>query len=146
MNGVKHVRFHNHTFWGMMLFVVSMALPMTPKTVPRVNLQIGSQIEKVDGIEGIGGIEGRQEIEQGEIDTIECIDCNPLIFGERLNINRASIEHLQSLPQIGPSRAQAIVNLRQERGGFQSIEELDDVRGIGPKTLLKLMPYISTEP
>lgn len=143
MNGVRHVRFHNHAFWGMMLFVVSMALPMTPKTVPRVNLQIGSQIEKVDGIEGG---EGGEKIEQREIDAIECIDCNPLIFGERLDINRASIEHLQSLPQIGPSRAQAIVNLRQERGGFQSIEELDDVRGIGPKTLLKLMPYISTEP
>jgi competence ComEA-like helix-hairpin-helix protein len=140
MNGMRLVRFHNHTFWGMMLFVVSMALPMTPKTVPRVNLQIGSQIEKVDGIEG------REEIEQRKIDTIECIDCNPLIFGERLDINRASIEHLRSLPQIGPSRAQAIVDLRQERGGFQSIEELDDVRGIGPKTLLKLMPYISTEP
>lgn len=101
---------------------------MSPRAVPSVNLQMGSVFE-VSGL-----------------DTIDCIDCNPLIFGKRLDINRATVEHLQSLPQVGPSRAQAIVDLREDRCGFQRIEELDDVRGIGPKTLLKLTPYISIEP
>ena len=111
-----------------MLFVLSMVLPVSPRKVPHVNLDSNARFEV------------------SSVDTIDCIDCNPLVFGERLDINRATLEHLQSLPQIGPSRAQAIVELRQERGGFKQIEELDDVRGIGPKTLRKLAPYILVEP
>lgn len=128
MNSVKIFRFHNHTCWGLMLFVASMILPVSPRTVPYVNLERNAPFEV------------------NNLDTIDCIDCNPLIFGERLDINRATLGHLQSLPQIGPSRAQAIVELRKERGGFKQIEELEDVRGIGPKTLIKLMPYILVEP
>jgi len=111
-----------------MIFVASMVLPVSPRTVPHVNLH------------------SKAPLKVSSLDTIECIDCNPLIFGERLDINRATLGHLQSLPQIGPSRAQAIVELRQERGGFTQIKELEDVRGIGPKTLIKLTPYILVEP
>ena len=128
MSGSKIFRFHNHTCWGLMLFVLSMVLPVSPRKVPHVNLDSNARFEV------------------SNVNTIECIDCNPLVFGERLDINRATLGHLQSLPQIGPSRAQAIVELRQERGGFTQVKELEDVRGIGPKTLIKLTPYILVEP
>ena len=125
MSDKKIFRFHNHTFWGGMLFIASIILPMSPRAVPRVNFQMGVPFD---------------------LNTIDCIGCNPLIFGHRLNINRATVEHLQSLPQIGPTRAQAIVKLRQERGAFKRVEELDDVKGIGPKILRTLTPFIVLEP
>ena len=75
----------------------------------------------------------------GEYET--CIGCNPLIFGQPLNINKAPIDHLELLPNIGTTRAKAIVDAREiER--FQIREDLDDVRGIGPKTLIQLVPLI----
>ena len=52
---------------------------------------------------------------------------------ERLNINTATLEELQQLPGIGPSRAQAIINYRVEHNGFRYVEELLGVKGIGEK-------------
>lgn len=48
-----------------------------------------------------------------------------------LNINTASSTELEELPGIGPSLASAIIAEREKRGGFQSVGELQDVRGIG---------------
>lgn len=55
-----------------------------------------------------------------------------------VDVNTAGVGDLVRLPGIGPARALAIVRLREERGGYRSLEELIDVRGIGPVTLAKL--------
>lgn len=68
-----------------------------------------------------------------------------LLVGEAININTASASDLQRLPGIGPERARAIVEDRQERGGFSSVDELLRVDGIGPGILNGLRPYISAE-
>ena len=47
-----------------------------------------------------------------------------------VNLNTASAEQLELLPGVGASRARAIVELRQQRGGFKRIEDLLDVKGI----------------
>lgn len=60
-----------------------------------------------------------------------------------ININTASCELLQKLPGIGQSKAQAIVEYREESGGFGSVEDLLYVSGIGEKTLENLKPYIT---
>lgn len=62
---------------------------------------------------------------------------------QRLNINQASVEQLSSLPGIGPVKAEALVAKRTERGGFTSLEQLTEVKGIGIKTVEKLEPFIS---
>ncbi len=51
-----------------------------------------------------------------------------------LNINTATLEQLQQLPNIGPTLAQAIISYRDSHGPFTSIEQLRSVSGIGPKT------------
>lgn len=51
----------------------------------------------------------------------------------RLNINTATVEELTSLPNIGPSRAAAIVDYREREGPFGSVDELMNVGGIGEK-------------
>ena len=49
-----------------------------------------------------------------------------------LDLNAATVEQLEELPGVGPATAQAIVTAREKLGGFRSVEDLLDVRGIGP--------------
>jgi comEA protein len=63
-----------------------------------------------------------------------------------IDLNRAGTELLEELPGIGQAKAQAILALREERGGFRSVEELADVRGIGPKTVEKLRDLVTVGP
>jgi competence protein ComEA len=65
-----------------------------------------------------------------------------IAFGA-ININRANSAQLQTLNGIGPTKAQEILKYRKLHGSFNTVDELDNVKGIGPKTLIKLKPYIS---
>lgn len=55
-----------------------------------------------------------------------------------VDLNSASLEQLDALPGVGPSTAQAILDYRQEKGRFRSVEELLEVRGIGEAKLAAL--------
>ncbi|MCB2183973.1 MAG: helix-hairpin-helix domain-containing protein [Desulfobulbaceae bacterium] len=55
-----------------------------------------------------------------------------------VRLNTADLEHLQTLPGIGPALGQRIISLRKARKGFQELEELLDVQGIGPKKFAAL--------
>jgi competence protein ComEA len=59
-----------------------------------------------------------------------------------LDLNLATASELEQLPRIGPKTAQAIVSFREARGRFRMVDELDAVKGIGPKTLDLLRPHI----
>lgn len=65
-----------------------------------------------------------------------------LAFGT-VNINRANSAQLQSLNGIGPAKAQEILKYRKEHGNFNTVDELVNVKGIGPKTMIKLKPHLS---
>jgi len=72
---------------------------------------------------------------------------SPLILNKPvlLNINTASDRELQTLPNIGEKVAQRIVDYRAEHGDFATVEELQNVKGIGMKTLEKLRPFVDVE-
>ena len=53
------------------------------------------------------------------------------------------MEELQLLPGIGEARAQAVVALRKQRGGFKSVNDLLQVKGIGEAGLDRLRPHIT---
>jgi competence protein ComEA len=60
---------------------------------------------------------------------------DPPAAGGAVDINSADAVALEALPGVGPSIAQAIVEWRETNGPFASVDELEDVPGIGPATL-----------
>ena len=64
-----------------------------------------------------------------------------LLPGETIDLNAADVYELQRLPGIGEARAQDIVAYREEHGPFQSVDELDNVKGIGEGILAGLRDY-----
>jgi len=64
----------------------------------------------------------------------------------RVNINTATLDQLDSLPGIGPTTAQAILDYRLEHGAFQVIAQIQNVPGIGPSTYTNIENYITVGP
>jgi competence protein ComEA len=60
----------------------------------------------------------------------------------RVDLNSDPAMVLSTLPGIGPSRARDIVAWRMKHGGFQRLENLAEVPGIGPKTVEQLRSRI----
>lgn len=65
--------------------------------------------------------------------------------GDKVNINTATVEELSTLPGIGPTKAQCIIDYRTANGPFQSIEDIKNVRGIGDATFEKLKDKIMVQ-
>ncbi|MDP3121001.1 MAG: helix-hairpin-helix domain-containing protein [Sulfuricurvum sp.] len=60
-----------------------------------------------------------------------------------VNVNKANSAQLQTLNGIGPTKAQEIINYRKSHGSFKSVDELVNVKGIGPKTLQKMKSQVA---
>jgi len=67
------------------------------------------------------------------------------IPGEKLNINRASLEQLTYLPGIGPILAQRIIEYRAKNGPFHNLSELTEIPGIGQVKFARIKEEITLE-
>jgi len=59
-----------------------------------------------------------------------------------VQLSTATLEQLDTLPGVGPSTAQKILDYREKHGAFSSVDELDAVPGIGPKRLEQLRELV----
>lgn len=103
------------------------------------SLAIGSLVLLARRVEpGFGPEESARALDEGAPDeaTADVVPAGPI------DLNAATAEELTALPGIGPVRAAAIVRFREDRGAFRSVDELLDVKGIGPVTLGRLRPLV----
>lgn len=63
--------------------------------------------------------------------------------GALVDLNTADTVALESLPEVGPVTAQAILTWRAENGGFTAVSELLEVNGIGEATLAAMAPFVT---
>lgn len=61
---------------------------------------------------------------------------------KKVNINQAAAEELMTLPGIGETKAAGIIEYRESAGGFQSIEEIKNVSGIGEAVFMRIKDRI----
>ena len=85
---------------------------------------------------------GPEEAEPQE----EAVRPDSLLPGEVIDVNTADEYDLQRLPGIGEKRARDIVAWREAHGPFQTVDELEQVSGIGPATVAGLREYASAGP
>ncbi len=63
----------------------------------------------------------------------------------KLDLNTATAEELETLPGIGPAKAERIVTWRSRHGPFRRVADLRKVKGFGYKTFKKLEPYLDVK-
>jgi competence protein ComEA len=80
-----------------------------------------------------GGLRGR---------LIEIEHADRLVVDFKVDVNTASLTELITIPEVGQTLAQRIVDYRKQHGPYQAVEDLRHVRGIGPKTLERLKAYV----
>ena len=76
-------------------------------------------------------------------EEVPCSETNKI--SDKVNINTASLEELQSLKGVGPATAKNIILYREEYGAFSDIEEIMNVKRIGEKTFAKIKDFITVE-
>lgn len=101
-------------------------------------------------------IQSAKEIANNDVDyKQEVLDFNarnfektePKMLPEErsMDINKADLEMLKTLPGIGDKTAKNILELREQRGKFRNINELLDVKGIGNSKFNKIKKFIFVE-
>ncbi|MFC4244355.1 ComEA family DNA-binding protein [Gryllotalpicola reticulitermitis] len=63
--------------------------------------------------------------------------------GDKLDLNSATLEQLETLPRVGPSLGQRILDWRTQNGRFSSVDDLQNVSGIGEKTFADLKDLVT---
>lgn len=102
-------------------------------------LQDGDRIE----VPAIVPVDG-DEAEEGAVDA-EPVPSPTRNAPRIVNVNEADLDELMTLPRIGETTAQRIIDYREANGAFETVEDLLNVEGIGEGTLDNLRNLITVE-
>jgi competence protein ComEA len=104
------------------------------KNTSRENAQIAELQSQNDAL--------RQELSQPQVAGASSASTSEN-QSDKININTADATGLDKLPGIGPAKAADIISYRESHGGFKSIEEINNVKGIGDATFEKFKDLIT---
>lgn len=108
-------------------------LPLAGGLLPDANLDKVNLVQRIkDG----------QKITIPKSPTAKTKTQTPSLSGP-VSLNTATATQLTGIPGIGPATAKRILDYRAKNGPFTSIESLTNIKGIGPKSLQKIKPFIS---
>lgn len=121
-----------------------------------VELPAGSRV--VDAVEAAGGADDGVDLSALNLARV-LVDGEQIVVGVAapagplptagsptgtlVNLNTATTTELESLPEVGPVTALAIITWRDEHGGFTDVQELLEVDGIGEATLETIAPFVT---
>ncbi len=118
-------------------FVIDRAGGFTEEADEKViNLAVKVIDEMMVYVPKVGEVEAHPEL-LASSPTSEMNNAN-----SKLNINTATQQEFETLPGIGPAKAGTFVQYREENGPFASIEDIQNISGIGEKTFEKLKEHI----
>ena len=122
-----------------------------------VTVRIGARV--FDAIAAAGGcapnadqnaLNLAREVRSGEQIVVPAVGDAPVAAGAAsangaslINLNTADQAALESLPRVGPALAKRIIAFRTAHGGFQSVDELTNVTGIGRKMFDQIAPLVT---
>ena len=68
----------------------------------------------------------------------------PMLLGAKIDLNQASVEQIRQIPKLGPKVAKAIFERHKALGHFSNYEQIEAIKGVGPKKLeiIKLHTFI----
>ncbi len=123
-------------------------LPADARAAEAIQLAGGvSDDGNIDGINLAARLLDGQKIivpsKTKSLDTTATDQDNP--YNSIININTADSSELQKLDGVGPVLADRIVNWRRQHGGFKSIRQIDNVKGIGPSKYGSIKDMITVD-
>mgnify|MGYP006289801709 CR=1 FL=1 len=119
-----------------------------------VSLPAGSRVE--DAVEAAGGVTKQRSLESVNLARL-LVDGEQIVLGEPpkqaaggggssdggvVSLNAATVTELDALPGVGPVLAQRIIDWRTAHGGFKTLEDLNNVSGIGDATMADIVPLV----
>ncbi len=112
-------------------------------TVDRVSLSPDSAAVR---IEKSGLLRVAREGENKGRASLQPLDPSRMkVLAIPVNINTANAEELDILPGVGPKMAQAIVDFREAHGKFSALEDLQKIKGLGPRKFAAIRPHITLQ-
>lgn len=120
--------------------IVSESTKRTQEEVSELNKQINELKKSLEEAKAQGG--SSSSTSGGRVAGVSTSSDSKNVGG-KINLNNANINQLDSLPGIGSAYAQRIIDYRGANGGFRSIEEIKNIKGIGEKTFEKLKDLIT---
>ncbi|UQW82714.1 helix-hairpin-helix domain-containing protein [Staphylococcus edaphicus] len=139
---VKHPNIYKMKNIDRVKQLVDKAVLLPDADLSKINLAERLQDQKVIYIPKIGEkVQENKALNNNAINNIHSAtteDNTDSSNLEKVNLNTANESQLVLVKGIGPSKAKAIIEYREQHGAFESVEQLKDVKGIGAKTLEKI--------